>query len=286
MWTTIRRVVGLLMVIIIIVSVVMLMNITAPNPTGRRYSSEIVEVVESTVRERGTDGERILAKDLNTENNNLIGQCICNGTANPAQTSKCTVCSVRIEMTNTTRLPDFITDNYIAEAKNRLDWMSRYGDQREQITDYAAAAIQLGVPLWVFVRVNTIVDEGMYDIVRSTGGDIVHYFAIEGYQDPVNIIALVALIVAIGVVLFIVWREFRETRHMTDIYRDVPDVPENDEDLPSRHSVPLPRFEEDETYRMYEITERKLGDAEAFMERVNGKVHISVDVEDPDSDDQ
>jgi hypothetical protein len=149
----------------------------------------------------------------------------------------------------------------------------------------------MGVPLWVFVRVNTLVDEGMYDIVRATGGDIVHYFATDGYQDPVNIIAVVAIVIAGLGLVFILWREFRETRHMTRIYRD---VPEDEPESPTNRSYPLPYREEDDPYPIYESTERKLDDAEEFMGKVNdrvnghtnGRVRISIDVEDTKDDDE
>ncbi len=82
----IRRIVFLLALISLVASVVLLMNITAPNPTGRRYSSEVPLVGrQANAQQIGADGERILSNDLHLPNNNEADQrqCICGNTSRP-----------------------------------------------------------------------------------------------------------------------------------------------------------------------------------------------------------
>ena len=76
MWRNIWRITGVLMVGVIITGIVLLLNFTAPNPTGRRYSSEVVNLNLDNGA-KGVEGERILAQDLNAPNNNIEKHCIC-----------------------------------------------------------------------------------------------------------------------------------------------------------------------------------------------------------------
>ena len=48
--------------IVLIVSVVLILDFTASNPTGRRYSSETIDLALD-FREKGLQGERILSHD-------------------------------------------------------------------------------------------------------------------------------------------------------------------------------------------------------------------------------
>ncbi|MCB9458980.1 MAG: hypothetical protein H6670_04975 [Anaerolineaceae bacterium] len=284
MWRNIWRIVAVLMIGIIIAGIVLLLNFTAPNPTGRRYSSEVVNLDLSN-GDRGTDGERILATDLNAPNNNLEKHCICGAVA--TTTSQCNLCRVTITSVNTYRLPDFFTEAYIADSKNRNSWQSLDTREYAQMTDYADAAIALDIPLWVFVRVDTIVDQPMYDLVRSTGGDIVHYFAVPDWVDPVNIIAIVGIILGSLIVVFVLWREFRETRHMSQIYRD---VPEEEPESPTNRSFPAAPKQDDPGVVIH-VTHQKMDDAEEFMDKVknrvektNGNGHFSINVDVVDDD--
>lgn len=95
-----------------------------------------------------------------------------------------------------------------------------------------------------------------------------------------------------GVLLAVVaMLEFREAWHMSRVYSE---VPEDEPESPTNRSYPLPYREEDDPYPIYESTERKLDDAEEFMGKVNdrvnghtnGRVRISIDVEDTKDDDE
>ncbi len=106
----------------LILGFVLLMNFTAPNPTGRRYSSEVVNLSANS-NEKGQQGERILEKDLNLPNNNVTKQCICAlqfaNTSTPPP--NCTTCIHYMEVASESglsRRPDFVTDKYFIESKN------------------------------------------------------------------------------------------------------------------------------------------------------------------------
>lgn len=289
MWRNIWRITGVLMVGVIITGIVLLLNFTAPNPTGRRYSSEVVDLNLNNGA-KGIQGERILAQDLNAPNNNVEKQCICGETS--ALQGQCNLCRVNITTVSTYRLPDFFTETYIADSKNRTSWLSSYADQYAQLRDYADAAVALDMPLWVYVRVDTTVDQVMQDLVRSTGGDIVYYFATPDWVDPVNIIAIIGILIGGVIVVFVLWREFRETHHMSQIYRDVPD---DQPESPTNRSFPTaPKQGDKENGKvMIEVTTRKMDEAEEFMDKVksrvdrmngNGHVDINVDVIDDDEE--
>jgi hypothetical protein len=79
-------------------------------------------------------------------------------------------------------------------------------DQVDQIADYVTAAQVMQRPLWLFVRVDTILDPVFYQLAESTGGGVVRYFATPGYVDPVDQAASKALpIAAILVIITGVW---------------------------------------------------------------------------------
>lgn len=60
---------------VFIVSVVLLLNITAPNPTHRRYSSQMpLTTGQGNGKSIGDSAEVILAADLNLPNNNAPDQ--------------------------------------------------------------------------------------------------------------------------------------------------------------------------------------------------------------------
>lgn len=199
---TLRRSILVLSIFMVVVSVILLLNFTAPNPTGRRYSSQVpLSTGQANAGSIGLDGERILAADLGLPRNDRPDQlqCFCTaGARNPAM-SECRVCMSYAQLsTSTYRRPDFIGANFVVESKNT---QNLFYDNRtfEQIADYAISARALGWPLWVFTRVNTQIDPEYYDLVASTGGAIVPYFVVSGYADPVDTAATKALIA--GVVL-------------------------------------------------------------------------------------
>lgn len=209
-----RRISVVIAVLVIITSTVLLLNFTAPNPTGRRYSSEMpITTGQGNATEIGLSAERVLAKDLNLPRNDDPDQrqCICNNPqiARSAPGSECRVCMAYSQSIASYRRPDFIGANFIAESKNRLNLLYTHTDQVEQIGDYAVAARALGKPLWIYVRVNTILDPEFYRIVESTGGGVVPYFTVPGYVDPVDNFSRVMLMIGSGwLVLMIGWEWF------------------------------------------------------------------------------
>jgi hypothetical protein len=187
------------------ICIVLLLNFTAPNPTGRRYSSEIpVTTGEGTSQEIGISGERVLAKDLQLPRNENPDQlqCMCNSTNNTYRPplNECRVCFAFAQLTSEYRRPDFVAPTFIAESKNAQNLFYERRDFT-QIGDYAIGARALARPLWVFVRVNTYLDPEFYEIVEATGGGVVHYFTVQGYVDPVDYTAWRALAISVSIVV-------------------------------------------------------------------------------------
>ncbi len=184
------------------VCIILLLNFTAPNPTGRRYSSAS-PLTRGAAQDIGLSGEQILAQDLHLPRNDDADQrqCICHD-ANTVP-GDCRVCIVSSPSITSYRRPDFIGANFIAESKNRQNLLYSYSDQVDQISDYVLAAELLGRPLWLYTRVDTLLDPAYYRLVELTGGGVVAYFTTPGYGDPVDQaaqlglkIALVALVLA------------------------------------------------------------------------------------------
>jgi hypothetical protein len=168
-------------------AILLLLNITAPNPTGRRYSSQMPLMTGGGMN-IGLDAERILAHDLRLPNNNdpAQRQCLCHpGSSIP---SDCNLCIPVAPLQSAWRIPDFVSDRFLAESKNRAN-LPYDGREVDQIVDYAAAAISLGRPLWVYVRVNTPVAPEFDALVESTGGAVIPYFTVPGYHDTVDAVA-------------------------------------------------------------------------------------------------
>lgn len=182
----------------ILVSIVLLLNFTAPNPTGRRYSSEVVRTSGSS-ESIGVAGERVLSTDLGVPRNDRTDllQCFCNSTYRLVLT-ECRVCLSTVELTTSYRRPDFVTDSFIGESKNTEELLYT-GSRREstQLSDYALAARALGRPLWVFVRIDSEVAPEFIQIAETTGGGVVKYFRTsDSWVDPVDSAARVALLVS------------------------------------------------------------------------------------------
>ncbi len=181
-------------------SVIVLLNFTAPNPTGRRYSSEVpLTTGEGHPKTIGNDGEDILAHDLGVVNNNASGQmqCFCDPAGLPAKS--CNTClayppEVSISSSNYF-YPDFITDRFIADSKNT----QKLTLPDEQLAVFASAARILDRPLWIYVRVNTVVDPALETMIEMTNGDVVYYFTVPDYVDPVDQMAQRTLVVSVMV---------------------------------------------------------------------------------------
>lgn len=208
-----RRVIFFAALLITLICIVLLLNFTAPNPTGRRYSSAS-PLTRGSAQDIGLSGEQILAQDLHLPRNDDADQrqCICNSAiATPADCRACIVSSPEI---TTYRRPDFIGASFIAESKNRQNLLYSYTDQVDQIRDYVLAAQLLGRPLWLYTRIDTVLDPAFARLVSTTGGGVVPYFTTPGYVDPIDRTARSGLVIALIVfVLMIIWemgvRRFR-----------------------------------------------------------------------------
>ena len=176
---------------------ILLLNFTASNPTHRRYSSQTpLTTGQGTAVEIGLDAERILAKDLGLTPNDRAGQrrCICESGA--TFKNECDSCFITLPDITGFRRPDFISSKFIAESKNQQSLLYTNRDFA-QIQDYVQAAKALHRPLWVYIRVDTAVDPPYRDLVESTGGGIVRYFTVPGYQDPTDRTARTGLVVCV-----------------------------------------------------------------------------------------
>lgn len=204
-----RRIVFVIMAIgaiTVIISGVILLNFTAPNPTGRRYSSETpITTGGGNSQAIGLSGERILAKDLRAERNDLPTElkCFCSTTARNSQPplNECRVCMAYAMIEATYRRPDFITNTFIAESKNVQQMLYTQADRVAQISDYVLSARTLNLPLYLYTRVDTRLDEEFVQLVESTGGAVVPYFTVPGWVDPVDAGARTALAIGGGLIL-------------------------------------------------------------------------------------
>ncbi len=188
-------------VLVLLICVLLLLNFTAPNPTGRRYSSEMPRTTgQAGAQAIGDDGERILSQDLGLPNNNAADQrqCLCQG-ATILNPTDCNLCIPVSSLTSRFRIPDFIGAGFIAESKNAQNLMYT-GREVDQINDYVLAANELKRPLWLFTRVNTLVAPQFERLVESTGGDVVPYFSVPGYSDPVDDMARKGIAVSVMVI--------------------------------------------------------------------------------------
>lgn len=190
------RLIQLALILGCAISIVLLLNFTAPNPTGRRYSSE-VPAMDGARQVIGSEGERILAKDLRLPNNNESDQrqCFCQTAAR--KPGECNVCLRVQSLTSAYRVPDFIGSTFIAESKNRENLLYQ-GREVDQIADYVVAAKELSRPLWLYVRVDTMVAPDFEQMVNSTGGGVVYYFRTDGYMDGVDAAAQTGLLASAG----------------------------------------------------------------------------------------
>jgi hypothetical protein len=171
----------------LIFSSVLLLNFTAPNPTGRRYSSEIPP---ENIRGRdGGNAEIILSIDLGVHQNTITPprQCICNSSfSNSLPRSNCDVCTLNSEVERY-HIPDFVTDAFIIEAKNYSPNSGDvYSQNGNQLDAYLIMAHQLNRPFWLFVAVDSVVRDELRLLAEATGGGVVYYFTVAGYVDPID----------------------------------------------------------------------------------------------------
>jgi hypothetical protein len=250
---TIRWAIFLLAWLGLLVCIVLLLNVTASNPTGRRYSSEAVERNgRLSSRQLGDAGERVLALDLDLPVNDRAGQmrCLCNvityAENNP---NSCNECLMSDGVTNY-RIPDFVGGDFIAESKNVIRLMVA-DDDFMQISDTAAAARELDMKYWLYVRIDSVVHPAYYDPVRSTGGDIVYYFVAEpGYLDRIDRMALSGGIIMALVIFDMSVKALRPRLRVID--------------RPDRPRRPSPRIDDPlESAKRLQDSARKRADEEA-----------------------
>jgi hypothetical protein len=218
MFKRLRRLTMLLAAAGMVVSLILLANFTAPNPTGRRYSSAVpVTTGQGNSAQIGLSAERILAVDLDLPRNEDPDQlqCFCNSVNVRPPLNECRSCIAFAQLSSTGgyRRPDFVAAGFIAESKNTQNLLYSQTDTVAQIGDYAIGARALGRPLWLYIRVNTALAPEFYRLVESTGGGVVPYFAVPGYVDPVDQLARNLFILSGGTLgLMLVWEVLSRRR--------------------------------------------------------------------------
>ncbi|HEX3052943.1 MAG TPA: putative toxin [Aggregatilineaceae bacterium] len=190
-----RRLLIVLAFIGILICIVLLSNYTPRNPAHRRYSSDTPRTSGNPTTV-GASAEVILANDLDLPRNDQSGQlmCICKTGGLKDTAGRCKSCLVQLPNVDTFRIPDFVSDDMLIEAKNvKILESSDY----TQLEDYAEAAKALDLKLWIYVRVDTDVSPQYHRLAESTGGKVVHYFTYAGYHDPLNIAGMIGLVASI-----------------------------------------------------------------------------------------
>lgn len=210
------------LLVVMIAAFLIVLNITHPNPTGRRYSSEMIDLNISS-QEKGLQAEAILESDLHTMRNDSPGnrQCICTNASTPPVSSACTSCMAYIPELQINRRPDFITERYIAEVKNHGKGLYQSRRDMEELTDYVIAAQTLRLPLWIYLRTDTPIPDEFRVLIEATGGGVVSYLAVPGYVDVVGQTALVVLVLSSGALTLLFFIEQRP-RHARVIAAPAP----------------------------------------------------------------
>jgi hypothetical protein len=221
MTSNLRRALMTCCVALILVGIVLLLNFTAFNPTGRRYSSSMPS---TTITSNWRDAEIILERDLSIPFNDTAEtrECICNSNqASGTVPGRCNVCLIPpLPISQNYSLPDFITRDLIADSK----YVTTFSID-EQIQDFILAAQETNREVWIYVRTDTAYTTSTLDRIQATGGDIVPYFTVTDYYDPVDQIARILIVVgASGVVLVLGWEAWRWIQSQT------PDEPEENID--------------------------------------------------------
>ncbi len=219
----------------------LLTNYTPFNPTHRRYSSQVV-LTEGDSNDIGLSGETVLSKDLdiprNDEQNPRL--IVCNTT--PKNLPKNTKCIYNSDAIENYRVPDFVSDEIIAESKNAKRLLVTYERDYQQIQEIALASIAINRPLWLYVRHDTEVAPEYHDIVESTGGRIVYYFATNGYASLIDLILTRLLAGGLGtMVIVLLWETvagfFTFSLHKIHQPKSSVVVPEHQSSRKARSSV-------------------------------------------------
>lgn len=192
------RILFLLSAVVAVVCVILLLNFTASNPTGRRYSSAEPSATGDDIGVSGRAGieaEDILSKDLGIARNSVPYQQLCVCPLSKDVPSLCGNCLIHTQLPDGKHYmtPDFIGNDFIVEAKHTKSLTS---SNLTQLTVYATAAHEKKRKLWLFVDIGAEVDPRYFDLVESTGGDVVYYFTVPGYVDPVDRAAWIGLAIS------------------------------------------------------------------------------------------
>jgi hypothetical protein len=261
----VKRVVRIIVnvaLVVFIISVLLLLNITAPNPTHRRYSSQMpLTTGQGSGKALGDSAEIILAADLHLPNNNAPDQrqCLCK-TMTSGNAKACNLCLPVNDLQSDFRVPDFIAPDFMAESKNTQNLLYT-GREYDQISDYALAAKLLNRPLWVYMRVDTNVHPKFYEIVHATGGNVIPYFTVPGYVDPVDDAARKAGAASGGILVCFILVRWRSRRV------------KNDDPTPVMIKAYSPKNSDTEV-------ERKVTQGEDFAARAKDRLRAKLDEED------
>ena len=221
--TVIRRLLFVVGLFTFVGCLILLLNITAPNPTHRRYSSRVVLTSSRSTSSQaiGLDAENVLSVDVGLPSNNNADQrvCFCKGVN--LQPNNCLSCAAYYAaLTASFRIPDFISSGAIIESKNRQTLNQDDRDLLNQIGDYSLVAIALHRPLWIYVRVDSDVDPIYEQLAASTHGGLIRYFNVPGYVDPIDQVARFGLMASGGLILLIgVFEYTGHLRHNKSVTR-------------------------------------------------------------------
>ncbi len=202
-----RSLIFLIATLVIIVCVGLLVtNFDPNNPTQRRYSSErVLSTGEAPSDEIGRSGEDVLEKDLKFTRNDadIPVMVVCNsryeGTVPPAKNTQCFYFSDAID---NYRVPDFVSDNLIAESKNVRDLLITQERNYQQIQAFALTAKDLNRPLYIYVRHDTRVDPEYHALFHDIDGGIVYYFRTNNHiLDQTDVILLLVIISSLFVMV-------------------------------------------------------------------------------------
>lgn len=225
-----RILISALIVLMLASTVSLLLTTMAPNPTGRWFSSDIVDITLNN-QVFGQQAEIILSDDLNLpQNDSSEGErrCFCSENYQ-APPGRCNICETTNANISTWSIPDFVTDKIIVDSKA----VGQFPID-EQIRNFITVAEQTDRELWIYVRKDSTFSDATLNSIRATGGDIIPYFVVAGYgswllaEQTVNNLILFAIIIVVGL---LVWEYIGRQRHdNTSPSETLPDEVERAED--------------------------------------------------------
>jgi hypothetical protein len=199
-----------LILIVMLATASLILRFAAPNPTHRWYSSQIPdELARQSQVIDWRAAEIILAGDLGLPDNNLPEnlQCFCSP-QHSAPPYQCNSCTSVVGLSNY-RIPDVVSNTIIADSKFYQNSTLRVD---EQLKDFALIADVTNRDLWIFVP---IFEQGQepytsqaLELVQSTGGEIVAYYVVDGYENrliveqAINNIILIVFIFTSGLLVW------------------------------------------------------------------------------------